>query len=119
MDMIGNQGRLLMRLLSAASERTKVISGNIANQNVPGFKRNDLAFEELLAKELDSSNPDLTNIQPLKTVDTVTESDSNGNNVTMETERNAMRENMLRYEMYTTIMKGRTDLISQAINGDR
>ena len=119
MDMIGTQGRLLMQLLSAASERTKVISGNIANQNVPGFKRNTLEFEGLLAKELDSLSPNLSNITPVKVEDTESESDANGNNVSMETERNAMRENMLRYEMYTTIMKGRTDLISAAINGDR
>ncbi len=119
MDMIGNQGRLLMRLLTAASDRTKVISGNIANQNVPGFKRSTLEFESLLAKELDSNAPNVSNITPQRVQDAEAESDASGNSVNMETERNAMRENMLRYEMYTTIMKGRNDLIQSAIMGDR
>ncbi|MFT5058603.1 MAG: flagellar basal-body rod protein FlgB [Planctomycetota bacterium] len=119
MDITGNQGRLLMRLLSAASERSKVISGNIANQNVPGFKRSNFEFESLLTKELNSMKPDLSNVQPKTVVDLVSKAGANGNNVTMEEERNAMRENLLRYEMYTAIAKGRSQLIYRAINGDR
>jgi flagellar basal-body rod protein FlgB len=119
MDMIGSQGHLLMRLLTAASERSKVLSGNIANQNVPGYKRQSYEFESLLAQEMEAQNPNLSDIQAIKVTDTETESDSNGNNVTMEQERNAMRENMLRYEMYAAIVKGRNQLIQSAIHGDR
>ncbi len=119
MDMIGDQGRLLMRLLSAATERSKVISGNIANQNVPGFKRNAFEFESLLMKEMGSMNPDLTNVQGEKVKDMNAAVGPNGNSVNAESERNAMRENMLRYEMYVAIAKGRNDLIYSAINGDR
>lgn len=119
MDMIGDQGRLLMRLLSAATERSRVISGNIANQNVPGFKRNSFEFETLLTKELGSMNPNLSGIQGEKVKDMNAEVKPNGNSVNAESERNAMRENMLRYEMYVAIAKGRNDLIYSAINGDR
>ena len=119
MQINGSQGQILMRLLSAASERAKVISGNIANQNVPGFKRNVYEFETLLAKELESNKPNLSSIQPEKTKDLESEANANGNNVSMEVERNAMRENMLRYEMYAAIVKGRNALIHAAINGDR
>lgn len=119
MDLIGDQGRLLSRLLSAASERSKVIAGNIANQNVPGFKRNVYQFESLLAKEMNSINPNLSSVQAEQTEDLVTQADANGNNVSMEDERNAMRENMLRYEMYAAIVKGRGQLLQAAINGDR
>ncbi|MCP5022267.1 MAG: flagellar basal body rod protein FlgB [bacterium] len=119
MDMIGDQGRLLMRLLSAATERSKVISGNIANQNVPGFKRATFEFESLLMKEMSSMNPNMASVQGEKVKDANAAVGPNGNSVNAESERNAMRENMLRYEMYVAIAKGRNDLIYSAINGDR
>ena len=38
--------------LQAASVRQRVISNNVANVNTPGFKKSDVVFEDLLAKEL-------------------------------------------------------------------
>ena len=40
------------RGLSAANLRHEVISDNLANVNTPNFKRSEVVFEELLAKEL-------------------------------------------------------------------
>ena len=40
------------RGLTAANLRQEVISDNIANVNTPKFKRSDVVFESLLAKEL-------------------------------------------------------------------
>lgn len=119
MEVLGNHGDVLMRLLSAATERSRILAGNIANQNTPGYKRQSLQFEELLAQELESSRPTLHNIQPMKLVDTQSPGTPNGNNVNMEKEVAAMRENMLRYEMYSTILKGSTKLVESAIRGDR
>lgn len=42
----------MQRGLSAANLRQEVISDNIANVNTPKFKRSDVIFESLLAKEL-------------------------------------------------------------------
>ena len=42
----------LSRGLSAANLRQSVISNNIANVNTPNFKKSDVIFEDLLAKEL-------------------------------------------------------------------
>lgn len=46
----------LQRGMEAASLRQEVISHNIANVNTPHFKKSDVIFEELLAKELDAAN---------------------------------------------------------------
>ncbi len=119
MEILGQNGDVLMRLLSAATERSRILAGNVANQNTPGYKRQSLKFEELLTKELESSRPSLDRIDPLKLVDTQNPGTPNGNNVNMEKEVAAMRENMLRYEMYTTILKGSTKLVESAIQGDR
>ena len=42
----------LARGLAASSLRQEVISNNIANVNTPNFKRSEVQFEDMLAKEL-------------------------------------------------------------------
>ena len=42
----------MSRGMSAANLRHEVISNNIANVNTPKFKKSDVVFENLLAKEL-------------------------------------------------------------------
>ena len=42
----------LGRGLAAANLRQEVISNNIANVHTPNFKKSDVVFEELLAKEI-------------------------------------------------------------------
>ena len=42
----------LGRGLAAANLRQEVISNNIANVNTPNFKKSDVVFEELLAKDI-------------------------------------------------------------------
>ena len=42
----------MQRGLTAANLRQEVISNNIANVNTPKFKRSDVIFESMLAKEL-------------------------------------------------------------------
>lgn len=41
------------RMLDALSTRSKAAMHNIANQHVPGFKRYEVRFEDLLKKEID------------------------------------------------------------------
>lgn len=44
---------VMQRGMGAANLRQEVISHNIANVNTPNFKKSDVIFEDLLAKELD------------------------------------------------------------------
>ena len=46
----------LPRAMSAANIRQEVISHNIANVNTPNYKKSNLVFEDLLAKELYGTN---------------------------------------------------------------
>ncbi|MEZ5973444.1 MAG: flagellar basal body rod protein FlgB [Planctomycetota bacterium] len=119
MELYGPHSALLMRMMSTATERSRVIAGNIANQNTPGFKRQTIEFESLLTEELRRNRPELERVKPERQSDRVSPSRPNGNNVAMEREVAAMRENLLRYEMYSTIMRGNTNIIQSAINGDR
>ena len=119
MELYGPNGNLLMRLMSASTDRSRVIAGNIANQNTPGYKQRTLEFESLLTREIESMRPDLESIAPTIDVDKMTPGKPNGNNVDMEREVATMRENLLRYEMYATIMSGNTKLVQSAIHGER
>lgn len=54
LDQLVNSSTIdyLSRGMSAANLRHEVISNNIANVNTPRFKKSDVVFESLLAKEL-------------------------------------------------------------------
>ncbi len=119
MDISGPQQDLLMKLMSASSLRAKAIAGNVANQNTPGYKRQDVRFEEALLEQLNKSNPDLQSVKVELIEDLESPARSDGNNVQIEDEVGAMRENLIRYQLYANIVEGNTRLIEAAINGDR
>ena len=118
MDAGFGQGDLLMRLLAASNERTKVLANNIANQNTPGFTRQVLHFEELLRQALeDGRDPAL--VQPELSLDTLTPGRADGNNVNIELEMNSMRQNRLLYEAYAAILGTRFELMRVGIESGR
>jgi flagellar basal-body rod protein FlgB len=53
------QMSILEQSLYASSLRHKVISNNIANVNTPGFKKSEVAFEDLLQAQLDGKETSL------------------------------------------------------------
>jgi flagellar basal-body rod protein FlgB len=114
-------GDLLMRLMSSTALRRDVLANNIASQNLPGYRRRDVQFEELLSDALQKGERprDLNRISPEIVTDFDTPARADGNNVSAEEEASLMRENRIRFELYAMILKGRTSLISQAINSDR
>jgi len=119
MDIGGPNMDLLARMLDASSLRGRVIQGNLANSNTPGFKRKVVQFEQQLADAL-VNNPRLAGrLEPSVTSDELTPGKPDGNNVNMELEMNAMRENRLTYETYATIMQGHMNLIDAAIREGR
>ncbi len=112
---------LLMKLMSSATMRQDVLANNIASQNLPGYRRRDVQFEELLATAMSKGeSPDaVAEINPEIVVDWDTPTRADGNNVSPEEEASLMRENRIQFELYAMIMKGQTSLISQAINSSR
>ena len=119
MDIGGPNLDLLARLLDASSLRGRVIQGNLANSNTPGFKRKIVQFEQQLSDAL-TNNPRLAErLQPSVENDEITPGKPDGNNVNMELEMNALRENRLTYETYATILEGHMNLIDAAIREGR
>ena len=119
MELKGANQDLLLRLMSAASLRAEAIAGNLANQNVPGYKRQVVRFEEQLVEAMQSPGRDVSRVAVEMTEDTETPSRADGNNVVAESEQSAMRENLIRFQLYANILEGNTRLLEAAINGDR
>ena len=118
MDLGGKQSELLLRLMSASTLRARALAGNISNQNTPGYRRRMVRFEELLARELRNGAPNfdrLARVAPTIEIDEETLARPDGNNVTMEIEMNALRENQLLYDLYAAILAGRTRMIDNSL----
>ena len=122
MDLIDDpSSRLLGALLDAAALRARVLAGNVANQTTPGYTRQVVRFEELLrsAVERGRGSEELARIAPRVEQDTQTPARADGNNVQLELELSAARQNRLLYEMYSAIRSRRSELIRSAIESGR
>ena len=109
---------LLLRLLSATELRARVISANIANQNTPGYTRQEVRFEEQLQQVLQRGGKpgDLT----AEVVgDHETPARPDGNNVNLELEMNSLRQNRLLYETYAAILASRFEVLRASIENGR
>ena len=104
---------VLDRAADASWTRETVIGNNIANVDTPGYKRQDVAFEDVLKRELKSSKYDTLQ----KAVDNVslnklegrTYTDYasysyrlDGNNVDIDTENVQLASEQLRYQTLTS-----------------
>lgn len=99
--------------------RQDIIANNLANAEVPGFKRSDLSFESELKRAVESgqqkpvleltlTNPnhianwqerDYRDVTPRRTLDFTSSSQNNGNNVDMEQEVMSYVQNLLMYSL--------------------
>ncbi len=118
MDIGGEQSKLLLNLMKASSLRGRVLANNIANQNTPGFQRQIVRFEELLTESMASGKNPL-DVQPQVEVDKLTPLGPDGNNVSLEVETAAARENRLMFELYAQIFQSRMGIIQSAIESSR
>ncbi len=117
MDISGDRTQLLIKLMSATALRDRWISTNIASQDVPGYKRRDVRFEELLHEKIARQEPDLLAVKPEVTIDNSSGGGPEGNNVNLELETTKARENRLMFELYAAIFQNRMDMIGSAIKG--
>lgn len=121
MSLSFDSAPILKRLMSATALRRDVLANNIASQNLPGYRRREVNFEELLANALDqgAKGKDLEQISPKVVLDWETPARADGNNVSPEEEASRMTENRIRFDLYAMLLRGNSSLIAQAINGDR
>ena len=116
-----NYVNVLDKAADASWIRNEAIANNIANVDTPGYKRQDVNFEEQLRKAMKNSrytsidervaNVDLERLNPITYRDHSTLSYRlDGNNVDIDTENVGLASNQIRYQ-------GLTDSITKHFQG--
>jgi flagellar basal-body rod protein FlgB len=128
---------LLHRAMSTSSLREAVIANNIANADVPNFKRTDVNFEAELKRALDTEKQrpamelrlthpkhmtdwetkDYQEVKPRRVLDYLSQSDNNGNNVDPEEEFNLLLKNQLRYMLMAQSANFEFGQVSMVLRG--
>lgn len=105
MDIFANVN-LVNKAIDATLTRKELISQNISNVDTPNYKRQDINFESVLAKEIKSkgiSNINLNQLNaPIYTDKQTSSYRMDGNNVDIEVERSEETKVELRYNTLVT-----------------
>ncbi|MGL4987607.1 MAG: flagellar basal body rod protein FlgB [Treponemataceae bacterium] len=115
---------LLQRAMDVSSLRYQVTSNNLANSDVPNFKRSNVNFESMLKTALESEESsknsfqmqttddrhiksdsyiDYQTVKPRKVVDYLSTVKANGNNVDPEVEAMNVLKTQLNYQLLTQL----------------
>jgi flagellar basal-body rod protein FlgB len=128
---------LLHRSMDVNTLRFEVLSNNMANVNTDHFKRSDISFETALKEALDSENPrgfpthrpdsdkadfakeriDYRTVKPKKTLDFLSTSKNNGNNVDPEVEGYKIMQTVLRYQLAAQVVSSHFNKINLVLRG--
>jgi len=116
---IGNKNfALLSRMLDLHASRGKVIAANIANVNTPNYQRRSFEFDSALRHAMSKgTSAEYNKIQGWVERPNNTPVRNNGNNVDIEQEMVALRENATAYEVYSTLYSQKSQMIHAAIRG--
>jgi len=109
---------LLVRLLQGTDLRAKVLASNLANQNTPAYVRRVVTFEDTLRATLNQGG-DISRVEPKVEMDVLSPARPDGNNVTLELEMNAFRENRILYDTFVAMLRGHFSVLETAITGGR
>jgi flagellar basal-body rod protein FlgB len=137
LERILNSGTqmLLQRSMDVSSLRNEVIANNMANVDTPGFKRNEVIFEDKIKSAMAGSNNDcklnITNsrhiqiqadssqVDPeIRTMNDLTYR-NDGNNVDIDVETAKMTKNKLYYDALGQSMSNELKMLRIAFTGRR
>ena len=127
---------LLQREMDVTSLRYQVSANNLANAEVPNFKRSTVNFESELKKALDSEEAaksafkltvtdsrhiqittpmDYRDVEPRRVLDYTTTAKANGNNVDAETEANNILQIQMQYRLLSQLVGFEFDQLTTAM----
>jgi flagellar basal-body rod protein FlgB len=105
----------LTHLLDATAMRHRVLSGNLANADTPGYVRQDVKFEEALAQAVKTG--DFSGLIPKVETDTSNPVRADGNNVQLDEEVAELNKNALMHQTAIQILQSRMAMERTAITG--
>ena len=98
--------------LSGLDARQRVIASNIANVETPGYQAREVSFEDSLRAAIASGDPSETSISVNQSL---APTRSNGNNVNLDFELLAGRENVLRQKLVVQAVNAKYALLRTAL----
>jgi flagellar basal-body rod protein FlgB len=107
--------RALVSLLDATALRHRVLSGNLANVDTPGYIRKDVNFEDQLAEAVKSGT--LSEFNPQVTTDLSAMARADGNNVAIDNELSEINKNALLHQMAIQLLQSKLAMQRAAILG--
>ena len=128
---------LLHRAMDATVVRRQVIANNLANADVPNFKRSNVNFESELKRALESEkrrpnvelsrthekhfnnvrDKDYRDVQVRRVLDYTSQYNNNGNNVDPEQEFMLATQNQMAYTLYAQAASFEFSQINQILRG--
>ncbi len=108
MDIQSSIVNVLEAGLRGSLLQQKVIANNIANLNTPGFRRNDVRFEEALAKVIEApggaSVEEIDKVQAEIYKPMNTHVERNGNDVNIDMEVGELMKSATRHKAYLRLL---------------
>jgi flagellar basal-body rod protein FlgB len=118
MNGLPSQIDVLSKLLDAADLRHRVIAQNVANVNTPGYRRQEVTFEDALAQSLQrGAESEFKNLQPKVVEAAATTDRADGNTVDIDEEMGRLNKNSILYRFYAQLMTGEIGTMRSAITG--
>ncbi len=108
---------LLGNALRHAEQNHSVVSQNIANVNTPGYRTNELAFEEFM-KRVANGSAEQGIIEPsaVRRVEGLMER-ADGNNVDIDQQLGSLKKNSLLFQTYSQLLAAKMATYRKAISG--
>ena len=105
----------LESFLTLTNRRETVIAGNVANLDTPGYRTQDIDFQQALAHAVNNPGTGADQISVRKVPNLLERAD--GNNVDLDRESLLLSQSQLQYQMGTQLLKSRFHQLLTAING--
>jgi len=98
----------LERYMDLLTTRQRIVAGNIANADTPGYKTRDLTFRREVEALLAGGSPQAVEVAGLRTR-------NDGNNVSLDREARLLAENALRFNLATNLLRSQIRSVRAAI----
>ena len=98
------------RYMDLLTARQKLVASNIANADTPGYKTQDVDFQFEFMSLVNGQKPQTIEVAGL------TEK-PDGNNVDIDREARMLTENDMRFNVASTLLRGKLKIIGEAIQG--
>jgi flagellar basal-body rod protein FlgB len=98
------------RYMDLLSARQKTVASNIANADTPGYKTQDVDFQFEFMSLAKGQSPQIVDAPGLK-------EKPDGNNVNVDREARLLAENAVRFNLASTLIRGRLKSVQEAIQG--